>query len=84
MARIDHAKVAREKAQEEAYVKFRQFLNTDEGRKIIPYWVDLERYFRHEEGKMIKCETQIKEYRDFFSTLSSLLPRKFSTSDRLG
>jgi len=84
MARIDHAKVAREKAQEEAYVEFRKLLKTDKGKKMFPNWVDLEFYFMREEAKIARYETQIKEYRDFFGTLSSLLPRKFSTSDRLG
>ena len=84
MARIDHRAVANQKAQEEAYVEFRKLLKTDEGRKIFPNWIDLERYLMHEDAKIVKYETQIKEYREFFNTLSSLLPRKFSTSDRIG
>ena len=84
MARIDYEKVAREKAQEEAYTEFRKFLKSDEGREIFSHWEDLEYYLMHQEAKMVRYETQIKEYREFFNTLSSFLPRKFSTSDRIG
>lgn len=84
MARIDYRKIANEKAQEEAYTQFRIFLKTEKGREIFPNWLDLERYLMHEDAKIVKYETQIKEYRDFFDTLSSLLPRQFSTSDRIG
>ena len=84
MAQINYREVARQKAMKEAFDELQEFLKTKKGQKALPNWIDLQMYFNEKENVIKKQEDKIKEYRNFFDTLSSLLPRKFSTSDRIG
>ena len=83
MAQIDYQKMASEKAMAEAFEKMQVFLQSEEGQKIFPEWLDFVRYLNKQEVKIHKQTEQIEAYREFFETLSSFLPRKFSTSDML-
>jgi hypothetical protein len=83
MATIDYRRIADEKARQEAFDELMEFLETEDGKKALPNWVDLMRYLNDKEVKIKEQDKVIKEYRDFFSTLSSLLPRQFSIHDRL-
>ena len=84
MARIDYAAIARRKAMDEAYAELQEFLKTKKGQKALPNWVHLQSYFLDQEKKIEDQEQKIKEYRNFFSTLSSLLPKKIGTNTLIG
>lgn len=84
MARIDYRRIAREKAKKEAFEELQEFLKSKKGQKALPKWIELQMFF-HDQEKIIKeQEEQIKKYRNFFGTLSSLLPRQSSPSDLIG
>jgi hypothetical protein len=59
------------------------FINTPEGKKALPNWVFIIRYINEKDEKLKEANKEIKKYQDFFSTLSSLLPRHFSIQDRI-
>lgn len=84
MAQIDYHRIASEKAMAEAYEKMQEFLQSEEGKKIFPEWLDFVRYLNQQEVTIHKQTEEIKKYEDFFSTLSSLLPRQYSIHDVLG
>lgn len=84
MARIDYRRVAREKGKKEAIAELKEFIKTDKGRKALPNWMGLHDYIFDQENTIVNQLEEIKKYREFFGTLSSLLPRQFSASDRIG
>jgi len=83
MAQIDYAQIANEKAMAEAYEKMQEFLQSKKCKKEFPEWLDFVRYLNKQEVTIHKQAEEIKKYEDFFSTLSSLLPRQYSIHDVL-
>jgi len=83
MAQINYAQIANEKAMAEAYEKMQEFLQSKKGKKEFPEWLDFVRYLNKQEVAIHKQAEKIKKYEDFFSTLSSLLPRQYSIHDVL-
>lgn len=83
MAMLDHRRVTHQKALREADEKMTEFLKTSEGRKIFPDWINFVKFQDQQDDKIEQLEEEVKRYQNFFDTLSSLLPRKFTIHDKL-
>jgi hypothetical protein len=83
MAVLDRSSERWLEMERNAVEAFREFIRSDEGLKTFPEGRDLIRHIDR-QGAIIRDQNiEMKKYRDFFGTLSSLLPRQFSASDRI-
>jgi hypothetical protein len=70
----------RRQEESEAYVKLRAWIAQKDNSE---YW-PAQAYLTGLETKIDEQAKQIEEYRKFFATLDSFLPRRFSIHDVIG
>lgn len=83
MATQDFERIAELKAMQEAHTELLKFIETPEGKKALPNWVFLLKYFHEKNRKIEEQEKELGNYKDFFIKLRSLIPERFSSNTRI-
>ena len=88
MARIDHLGAARRKRQREAYDRLKDALDSKNIYVSISDLTEEEHkdalaHIEEMEYDSNAKDNRLKEYGDFFSTLSKFIPKSFSKYDRI-
>lgn len=78
MAIYNYVEAAHQQRKNDAYCELLKYLDTKKGQKKFPLWFDLLEYLKDRNNELEKANKKIKEYQNFFSTLSSFLPHRSS------
>ena len=80
----DHVKAARNKANREKYEELKKFITSSNKKGKLSDWFPAHEHILSMENTIERQNKQIQEYRNFFSSLSLLMPRKSSIHDIIG
>lgn len=82
MAYFDHGAAARQKERADKYEDLKKQMSSKDGE--LKEWILAHQHIVGLENELEQSKKQIEEYRNFFSTLQSLLPRVHSIHDVIG
>lgn len=84
MAYYDHGAAMRKKECADKYDELKKHITSKDESGKLNEWFLAHEHILDLESKLQQQETQIEEYRSFFSLMRKLLPRESSIHDVIG
>ena len=84
MAYYDHGAAMRKQEELDKYIELKKHITSKDNNGKINEWVLAHFHMVDMENELKEKESKIKEYENFFSMMSNLMPRQYSIHDVIG